>query len=293
MHYICQQTVAISSHMLHQYVHHALLMSHFVTVLSLYHMAGTVESQLLKLNGLFAVRKPSGTTSADVIRELKRRLCRDTGERFRSGRKSKVKIGHGGTLDKHASGVLVIGIGNGTKELGKYLKGNKRYIGSGCLGQETNTYDSSGVVTGELPHSHVTREALEDILKKFTGNIMQVPPIYSALKVNGKRMSSLVQQGIPVEAKPARNVKIHGIQCLEYDLPHFKIDVQCGGGVYIRSLIHDIGKALGTCAHMVSLERTQQGPFTLSEHALFEEDWNLQTITHALQIFHNMKDIDR
>ncbi|XP_077992691.1 pseudouridylate synthase TRUB1-like [Glandiceps talaboti] len=256
-------------------------------------MASVVESQLLKLNGLFAVRKPTGITSAHVIRKLKSNLFKESGERFQSGPKSKFKIGHGGTLDKHASGVLVIGIGNGTKQLTTYLKGNKRYLGCGCLGIATETYDSYGQVTEDGSFDHVTQDKLEDVLKLFVGNIMQVPPIYSALKVDGQMMSRLASRGLPVKAKPARPVHIHSIQCIGFDPPQFTLDVHCGGGVYIRSLMHDIGKALNSCAYMSSLVRTQQGPFILSKHALPEDEWTLQNIKQSLEQWHNMSIVDR
>ncbi|XP_077864614.1 pseudouridylate synthase TRUB1-like, partial [Saccoglossus kowalevskii] len=144
------------------------------------------ESQLMKLNGLFAVRKPVGITSADVIRKLKKRLYKDCQEKTICGGR-RLRIGHGGTLDKNASGVLVIGIGKGTKQLTKYLKGNKH----------TTEYD------------HITHQSFENMLQKFIGNLMQVPPIYSALKIDGQRMSSLVSQGIAVDPKPARPVEVH------------------------------------------------------------------------------------
>ncbi|MEE6509137.1 hypothetical protein FKM82_024535 [Ascaphus truei] len=117
----------------------------------------------------------------------------------------------------------------------------------------------------------------------FTGDIMQVPPLYSALKKDGKRLSSLLREGAEVEAKPARPVTVYSLSVSAFQPPLFTLDVECGGGFYVRSLVSDIGKSLSTCASVKELTRTKQGPFTLEEHALREGSWDIDTVAQTLQ----------
>ncbi|KAM6951118.1 pseudouridylate synthase TRUB1 [Aplochiton taeniatus] len=241
---------------------------------------------LQSLNGLFAIYKKKGPTSADVLNTLKETLLKDAGVKNTNPKKRKkqaVKIGHGGTLDSAASGVLVVGIGNGTKMLSTMLAGSKKYTAVGELGKATDTLDAIGKVVEEKSFDHITKLDLEEKLKTFTGNIMQVPPLYSALKRDGKRLSVLLKQGHVVEAKPARPVTVYSLTLQEFNLPYFTLDIECGGGFYVRSLVDDLGKALSSCAHVKELTRTKQGQFTLDEHTLQEEHWNLEHVVQALQ----------
>ncbi|XP_033125534.1 probable tRNA pseudouridine synthase 1 [Anneissia japonica] len=162
---------------------------------------------------------------------------------------------------------------------------SNKYEAKGCLGSATDTLDSSGRIVSLDPHDHISREDLEDGLGKFRGNIFQVPPIYSALKVNGKRMSDLAARGQHIEQKPARPVTVHCLQCTGFDSPHFSLSIRCGGGFYVRSLIHDLGEYLGTSAHMTYLLRTNQGPFSLTHHALQPEKLTVKVIEET--ILHN------
>ncbi|KAM5126647.1 pseudouridylate synthase TRUB1-like, partial [Mantella aurantiaca] len=140
--------------------------------------AAEKAGKLMSLNGIFAIYKPKGPTSALTLSLLKTRLLGEAGlQEFRKRRKQTLKIGHGGTLDNSASGVLVIGIGGGTKMLSSMLGGSKRYLAVGELGRCTDTLDASGAVTQEEPYDHITREELEKVLQTFTGDIMQVPPL--------------------------------------------------------------------------------------------------------------------
>lgn len=198
-------------------------------------------------------------------------------------KRQTLKIGHGGTLDSAARGVLVIGIGRGTKMLTSMLSGSKRYIAIGELGKATDTLDSTGKVTEEKPYDQITQEDIEGILQKFTGNIMQVPPLYSALKKDGQRLSTLMKRGEVVEAKPARPVTVYSLSLQKFQPPFFTLDVECGGGFYIRSLVSDIGKELSSCANVLELTRTKQGPFTLDEHALPEDKWTIDDIAQSLE----------
>nr|XP_056706438.1 pseudouridylate synthase TRUB1 [Euleptes europaea] len=242
-------------------------------------------AKLLSFSGLFAVYKPKGPTSADVLNHLKAKLLAEAGlpKPSRKTRNHILKIGHGGILDSAATGVLVVGIGKGTKMLSSILAGSKKYIAIGQLGKATDTFDSSGKVTEEKPYHQVTEEDLENILQKFTGSIMQVPPLYSALKKDGQRLSTLVKKGEAVEAKPARPVIVYSLSLRNFTPPFFTLDVECGGGFYVRSLVNDIGRELSSCASVQELTRTKQGPFTLEGHALYEDKWTIDEIAQSLE----------
>ncbi|XP_037134898.1 probable tRNA pseudouridine synthase 1 [Syngnathus acus] len=243
-------------------------------------------SKLQSLNGLFAIYKKQGPTSADVLNKLKETLLKEAGVQNPNPRKRKkqsLKMGHGGTLDSAASGVLVVGVGNGTKMLSTMLAGSKKYIAVAELGKATDTLDATGSVTEEKDFQHVTKLDVEEKLNRFVGDIMQVPPLYSALKKDGQRMSVLLKKGHKVEAKPARSVTVYNLTLQEFKLPFFTLDIECGGGFYVRSLIDDLGKALLSCAHVKELVRTKQGQFTLEQHALHEEHWTLEHILKSLQ----------
>ncbi|XP_052570099.1 pseudouridylate synthase TRUB1 isoform X3 [Peromyscus californicus insignis] len=199
-----------------------------------------LAAKLMSLSGVFAVHKPKGPTSAELLNRLKEKLLAEAGmptPEWNKRQKQTLKIGHGGTLDSAAQGVLVVGIGRGTKMLSSMLSGSKRYIAIGELGKATDTLDATGKVTDEKPYDKITHEDIEGILQKFTGNIMQVPPLYSALKKDGQRLSALVKRGEVVEARPARLVTVYSISLLRFQPPLFTLDVECGGGFYIRSLL--------------------------------------------------------
>ena len=214
-----------------------------------------------ELDGIFAVAKPTAWTSTDVVQKVRSTLEK---ARRRAGKKKKFKVGHGGTLDPLATGVLVLGVGRGCRSLESYLKGEKTYRATGLLGSETDTFDSDGQIVAEKPFEHITPEAFADCLDDFRGDIFQVPPMYSALRVDGRRLYDLAREGITVDREP-RPVHISKLDLVDLSLPEFSLDVTCSGGTYIRSLISDIGKSLDSLAHMTSLERTVQGPFHLGD----------------------------
>ncbi|XP_052038681.1 pseudouridylate synthase TRUB1 isoform X2 [Apodemus sylvaticus] len=226
-----------------------------------------LAAKLMSLSGVFAVHKPKGPTSAELLNRLKEKLLAEAGmpspERNKR-QKQTLKVGHGGTLDSAAQGVLVVGIGRGTKMLTSMLSGSKRYIAIGELGKATDTLDSTGKVTEEKPYDKITQEDIEGILQKFTGNIMQVPPLYSALKKDGQRLSTLMKRGKVVEARPARPVTVHSISLLEFQPPFFTLE-------------------LSSCASVLELTRTKQGPFTLAQHALPEDRWTIDDIARSLE----------
>lgn len=251
--------------------------------------------------GLCAVYKPLDWTSSDVVAFIRGMLERDARNRGatlakRRSRKSKkkVKVGHGGTLDPLATGVLVIGVGSGTKDLQKYLTGSKRYKAGVELGFETETLDMEGNRTKEMSFDHVSADDIERVIPKFTGKIMQKPPIYSAIRKNGKRLYEEARNGKTVDdiEIEAREVEVYELTYLSEDkngksLPCFGLDVECGGGTYIRSLVRDLGDSLETCATMTSLERTQQGQFTLKD-AISRDEWSPEVIYAAVEKYNKI-----
>ncbi len=199
-------------------------------------------------------------------------------------------LGQAGTLDPLATGVMVIGLQKGTKQLSYFLNSSKKtYVATGKFGSSTDTYDSTGSVTQVSPIlSTVTEEAIRDCLKKyFTGEIMQKPPLYSALKVNGRKLCDLVRECeskgestdhlIPQE----RLITIYSISLENYSCEDqtFVIRVECSSGTYIRSIVNDLGVKMGTLAHMTQLRRVSQGPFRIPEDKDFNEDTCIPLLT--------------
>jgi len=253
---------------------------------------------LYRSEGVFAVEKPLNWTSQDVVSCIRGALERDArqrgakvarvGSRRRHQKNRIVRVGHGGTLDPLATGVLVIGVGRGTKELESYLKGSKRYLAGVELGYETTTLDAAGNITKQAPTDHVTQSAVRAALPQFVGDIAQIPPIFSAIKKNGKKLYEHAREGTGDEIKlEPRNVTIYDCQLVEddnndnNDPTNFRIDVECGGGTYIRSLVRDIGYTLDTVATTTFLRRTKQGQFT-EEDCLPRDDWDPDAIYAAI-----------
>lgn len=204
-------------------------------------------------HGLVIVDKPSGMTSHDVINVLRRQL----GER---------RIGHAGTLDPDATGVLLVGVGYVTRLL-TFLSGlDKTYTGQIVLGTATSTLDSSGTVTATHDMSGVTVDEIKRVVtERFTGKIEQIPPMVSALKVDGVRLHELARQGVEVE-RAARELMIHSFKVLGMPEPGVvDVEVHCSSGTYIRSLADDLGSTLGGSAHLRNLRRTAVGSFIQSE----------------------------
>lgn len=201
-------------------------------------------------SGIINVYKEKGFTSFDVVAKLRGIL------------KTK-KIGHTGTLDPDAEGVLPVCIGRATKVCDILTDKDKVYEAVMLLGVETDTQDTSGEVLKELP-VEVSEEAIKEAILSFVGEYAQVPPMYSALKVNGKKLYELAREGKTVERK-ARNVQIFSIEILEMDLPRVRMSVHCSKGTYIRTLCHDVGQKLGCGGCMDKLLRTKVGVFELAD----------------------------
>ena len=252
---------------------------------------------LYRSEGIFAVNKPLEWSSNDVVSYIRGILERDARNRGaevrkprRRAKKGVVRVGHGGTLDPMASGVLVVGVGSGTKELQGFLSGSKRYTAGIKLGIETDTGDVApeANIIDTKSFDHVTMDAIEEVIPKFTVKIMQVPPIFSALKKDGKKLYEEARKGKTAEELgiEAREVTIYDLKLLPTNekgegLPCFGLDVECGGGTYIRSLVRDIGRELNTCATMTSLIRTQQAQFLL-DNTVEKDDLCADTIFAAI-----------
>ena len=217
------------------------------------------------VSGVLVVDKPVGMTSHDVVQTIRR----GTGIR---------RAGHTGTLDPRASGVLVILVGPAVR-LSEYVSASdKRYQATIRLGQSTTTYDSEGEMTHEAVNLDTLDEmAFEEILQNFVGEIEQVPPAYSAVKVQGKKAYERARNGETVELEP-RKINVYSLELLEWAPPETVIDVFCSSGTYVRSLANDLGERLGVGAHLVGLRRTKSGRFTLRDAV------SLRRLREAFQI---------
>lgn len=203
------------------------------------------------VSGVLVVDKPIGLTSHDVVQIIRR----GTGIR---------RAGHTGTLDPRASGVLVVLIGPAVR-LSEYVSASdKRYQATIRLGSSTDTYDSDGRFVGPTIPVNITEEEFNEVLQTFVGEMEQVPPPYSAVKVGGRKAYERAREGEEVELAP-RIVNVYSLEVLEWEPPEVVIDVHCSSGTYVRSLANDLGKALGTGAHLVGLRRTRSGRFTLRD----------------------------
>ena len=214
------------------------------------------------MNGIINVNKPKGITSFDVIRKLRKIL-------------SLRKIGHTGTLDPLAEGVLLVCVGKATKLAQDIEAHSKEYVAEFELGYKTDTYDIEGTVIDKVENFSVTKEKLLEVINTFLGNIKQIPPMYSAIKVNGQKLYDLARKGETIE-REARDIFIESIELLEFDGKKAKIKCSVSKGTYIRSLIYDIGEKLGTFAVMTSLLRTKVGEETLDKSFTLAEIENLK-----------------
>jgi tRNA pseudouridine55 synthase len=202
------------------------------------------------ISGLALVDKPSGITSHDAIDRVRRAL----GTR---------KVGHAGTLDPLASGLLLIGVGRATRLLRFLGDLPKSYEGSGILGVETDTLDADGDVVRESPVD-VSESDLREAMTAFVGDIEQTPPAYSAVKVGGRRLYDAARKGEHLEAAP-RRVRVQAFDLRSFDPPRFDVGVRCSSGTYVRSLVADVGARLGCGAHLAALRRTAIGPFRVED----------------------------
>lgn len=201
--------------------------------------------------------KPKGITSFKAVSAVRKIL----GEK---------KAGHAGTLDPMATGVLIILTGKDTKSAGVFSNLDKEYEAVLKLGERTDTFDAEGKITDRKPVPELTEEKIREIISRFEGKIIQKVPIYSAVKVKGKRLYKLARKGETPE-RPEREVRVAKIELLEFKSPFLKIKVNCSKGTYVRTLADDIGAALGTFAHLAELTRTAIGQFRVDDSCDFED----------------------
>lgn len=205
----------------------------------------------LSADGILVLDKPAGISSMDVVRRIKRA----------SGIR---RVGHGGTLDLMATGVIPICLGRATRLMEYMFDSSKEYLGEVRLGISTDSYDAEGEIIGRGDPSGVEREDFEDVLSRFLGQIEQVPPMFSALKRKGKRLYELARQGIEVEREP-RSMTVHSIRLEDWNPPVATVHIECSRGFYMRSLAHDIGVQLGCGANLKSLTRLRTGRFRIAD----------------------------
>jgi tRNA pseudouridine55 synthase len=212
------------------------------------------------LNGILNVNKPAGLSSARVVAKVKRLLPRGT------------KIGHAGTLDPFATGVLLLLVGKATKLCERLMDQPKQYEATVKLGGTTPTDDPESPETPTPGAQPVSREQVEAALKQFVGPILQRPPAFSALKVGGRRAYDLARKGHDVELQP-RTVNVYAIELLDYAWPHVRLRIDCGRGTYIRSIARDLGEALRVGGHLTALVRTRVGEYSVADaHELNQLD---------------------
>ena len=201
--------------------------------------------------------KPLKWTSFAVVNKIRYHICRKLGVK-------KIKVGHAGTLDPLATGVMIICTGKATKRIEEFQYHTKEYIATLQLGATTPSFDLEKEIDATYPTEHITRELVEEALQRFIGRIEQIPPVFSAWKVDGKRAYDLARKGEDVELK-AKTLIIDEIELLECNLPEIKIRVVCSKGTYIRALARDIGEALNSGAHLTGLIRTRVGDVRLED----------------------------
>ena len=201
--------------------------------------------------------KPLRWTSFAVVNKIRYHISRKLGVK-------KIKVGHAGTLDPLATGVMIICTGKATKRIEEFQYHTKEYIATLQLGATTPSYDLEREIDATYPTEHITREMVEEVLQQFKGTIEQIPPAFSACKVDGKRAYDLARKGDEVELKP-KTLVIDEIELLECNLPEIKIRVVCSKGTYIRALARDIGEALQSGAHLTGLIRTRVGEVRLED----------------------------
>ncbi|WP_461247386.1 tRNA pseudouridine(55) synthase TruB [Treponema sp. R6D11] len=207
-------------------------------------------------NGIVLINKPRDWTSFDVIAKLR-------------GILGTKKIGHTGTLDPIATGVLIVCVGKAAKLSDYFMHKKKTYIAEMEFGKTSNTQDITGEIT-DICEPKIAKKQLDEIVKKFVGDIKQTPPMFSAIKVGGRKLYDLAREGIEIERDP-RRVSVYDIKILEHTDSAAKIEVECSAGTYIRTLVHDIGSALGCGAVMTSLVRTKNGKFELKDCVSIEK----------------------
>jgi tRNA pseudouridine55 synthase len=214
------------------------------------------------LDGAILIDKPVGPTSHDVVDAIRRRF-------------QIKKVGHCGTLDPNATGLLIIVLGRGTKLSEKLMGDDKVYEGAIKFGETTDSYDADGKILETKPVPQLTLEQLNEEAAKFIGDQMQMPPMVSAIKKNGVPLYKLARKGIEVEREP-RLIHIYNFRFTKYELPLAEFRVACTKGTYVRSIAHDLGQKLGCGAHLATLRRSVSGKFDVADAIKFDDVMNLK-----------------
>ncbi|MBD5273266.1 MAG: tRNA pseudouridine(55) synthase TruB [Bacteroides sp.] len=204
---------------------------------------------------IIGIDKPLGWTSFDAVKRLRGAIQRRL-------KVKKFKVGHAGTLDPLATGVLIICTGRSTREIERLQAGSKEYIADIRLGATTPSFDLETEIDASYPWEHITLQSIEDILPQFRGKVMQVPPVFSAVKVDGKRAYKFARKGEEVELK-AKPLEISELEVLSFEAPVLRLRIVCSKGTYIRALARDIGQALDSGAHLIGLRRTRVGDISI------------------------------
>ncbi|MDE6408769.1 MAG: tRNA pseudouridine(55) synthase TruB [Muribaculaceae bacterium] len=212
---------------------------------------------------IIGIDKPLEWTSFDAVKRLRGAIQRRLHVK-------KFKVGHAGTLDPLATGVLIVCTGRSTKEIERLQSGSKEYIADIRLGATTPSFDLETDIDAEYPWQHITFDKIEAILPRFLGKVMQVPPVFSAVKIDGKRAYNYARKGKDVELK-AKPLEISELEILSYEAPVLRLRIVCSKGTYIRALARDIGEALDSGAHLIGLRRTRVGDMTIDRCLTIEE----------------------
>jgi len=212
---------------------------------------------------IIGIDKPLGWTSFDAVKRLRGAIQRRL-------RVRKFKVGHAGTLDPLATGVLIVCTGRATREIERLQEGSKEYIADLQLGATTPSYDLETKIDNTFPWEHITLEHIEEVLPRFRGRVMQVPPVYSAVKVDGERAYNFARKGEEVKLK-AKPLEISELEVLSFEAPVLRLRIVCSKGTYIRALARDIGEALESGAHLTGLRRTRVGEISVEKCLSIEE----------------------
>ncbi|OFX28698.1 MAG: tRNA pseudouridine(55) synthase TruB [Bacteroidetes bacterium GWA2_32_17] len=212
-------------------------------------------------NGTLLIDKPYRWTSFDVVNKLRNLIKKQTGKRF--------KVGHAGTLDPLATGLLIICYGKETKSVSQFMDYEKEYIATFKFGATTPCYDLEKPINKTFPFEHITKEMVEKVLLKYTGEQEQMPPIFSAKQIDGKRAYKIARQGENPEVK-TQKINIYKLELVNFELPEIVVKIVCSKGTYIRALARDFGNELKSGAHITTLRRTRIGKFNVSDAVVFD-----------------------
>ena len=226
-----------------------------------------MNTEKIQEGHVFLIDKPLDWTSFDVVNKIRWNIRK-------AYNLKKIKVGHAGTLDPKATGLLLICTGKLTKQIDEYQAQEKTYTGTIKIGVTTPTYDMESEENETFPTEHITEEMIHEATKQFVGQIEQFPPMHSAIKVDGKRLYELARVGKEIERK-ARTITIHDFKITKIDLPFIDFEVNCSKGTYIRSLAFDFGKALNSGGYLTALRRTKIGDFDVinSDNSSFERSY--------------------